>query len=424
MTYPIFDRRQHEQVAALLADLRASRRDVEELCREAAGLPLAQPPETVLGLLDHAIQELERGAAAFEADLDALAARRDVKAADYRRFKLDHGIERGATTPDLFTTGLVATIAGLAEAAMTAGLFFADGKMDLPSGLTYGVTFAGLNISTGMFAGYVPGRGLGYRANAPETLPGDRIKRTLGWAGFAGMTGVMSLLAFAAARVRATGDHSGIWDFSDIGFMETFDDYFAIGLMVTAALGGAVAFMKGRSGIKDPIIGFSEMHAQATSEIAEDAEDFHGQRLDALEAVYETAMYRLEDIAALAEDDEEARREARRDVADTVSAQNDKVEAAKETVRRMALEARQKHEAVHKKSSPAARLDLAAFDAQIVKPSSIPNADTVGENRIDLADLIIRLQAAYDRAVASVDAVYTRFRAGVTKFDLNQSEGE
>lgn len=424
MSYPFFDRRQHEQVAALLADLRVSRRDVEELCREAAGLPFAQPPQSMLSLLDHAIAELERGAAAFETDLDALAARRDVKAADYRRFKLDHGIERDAITPDLFTTGLIAAVAGLAEAAMTAGLFFADGKMDLVSGLTYGVMFSALNISTGLFNGYVPGRWLGYRANAPETLPGDRIKRALGWAGFAGMSGVMGLLAFAAARVRATGDHSDIWDFSEVRLVQTFDDYFAICLVVTACLGGAIAFMKGRSGIKDPVIGFTEARAQATSDIAEGAEDFYEQRLDALEAVFETAMERLEDVETQAEEDEEAAREAGDSVSNAALNHNDKLETAKDTVRRMALEARQKYVAVHKKSPAAARLDLSAFDAQTVDTAAIPRTDTRPESPVDATESVMRLQAAYDRAVAAVDAAYTRFRAGVTKFDLNQSEGD
>ena len=98
-------------------------------------------------------------------------------------------------------------------------------------------------------------------------------------------------------------------------------------------------------------------------------------------------------------------------------------EAAKETVRRMALEARQKFEAVHKKSPPLARLDLAAFDALMVQPPNAPSTEPP-KGRIDPADLIMRLQAAYDRAVAAVDGTYTRFRAGVTKFDLNQTEGE
>lgn len=423
MSYPFFDRRQHEQVAALLSELRASRRAVADMCREAKGLPLARPPEASLGLLDHAIAELERCATEFETDLEALAARRDVKAADYRRFKLDRDIERDAATPDLFATGVAVAIAGLAETAMTAGLFFADGKMDLPSSVTYGATFAGLNIACGMFNGYGPGRWLGYRLNAPEKLPGDSIKRAAGWAGFAGITTVMGLLGLAAARVRTTGHHSGIWDFSEVGFLQTFDDYFAIGLLVTAALGGAIAFMKGRSGIKDPMIGFSEIHAQATTQLAEDADDFHEQRLDALDAIFDPAMDRLEDVADLAEEDEESARDSGRAVTGAVLAHNDKVEAAMETVRRMALEARQKFEAVHKRTPPAARLDLSAFDALIVSP---PEISTVAppEGRVDAADLIMRLQAAYDRAMAAVNGANIRFRAGITKFDLNQSEGE
>ena len=219
MSASLFHRGYQAPVAKLRTELRECYRAIaDQKLREWDNREPVGSLEPAHRAVEAAIRNLERIKDAAEAAMAQLAEQRLLRTQVYRQFKLDHGITRDARIPDILTTILIALVAMLVEGAATAALMVADGKMDIPAAAAYGMSVTILNYATGMFAGYFTARYLDHRADSPTPGPRDHRTRWIARAGFAALVGMLVLLNFGAARVRATGSHSGIFDFETASF--------------------------------------------------------------------------------------------------------------------------------------------------------------------------------------------------------------
>ncbi len=263
----------------LLQALRASIQKILETRyrREAERGAPAGSVESLKALADRAIATIKAITGKAVEGFWELGKQRDIATQAYRRFKIGHRIERQAQNPELATTAMVVGIFLLFEGCVGAGLFVADGKADIAVAFIYGFSVAAINIATGMVTGFFPCRYLGYRLRHQHPEPRDRRVRCTAWLGLTALLGVMLILNFSAGRVRATGSHKNIFDFETVSLLATFDDYYAIAIMVLGLLGGIVAIYKGWTGIQDPIPGYTAAWRDTTEAIAKAAEDIHDQ---------------------------------------------------------------------------------------------------------------------------------------------------
>ena len=425
MNHPFSRRNIALQVERLLKALREAFQDIADQHRRDSAI--AKPPAAWASMkqaVETAIQELDRIKPRVVLAMTSLADARTAKTQEYRAFKLDHGVGRDARRPDILTTLLIAVLAILIEGAITASLMIADGKMDIVSGAAYGLSFAAIGFGAGLFNGYFPGRYLDYRVDSPSPRSRDRLTRIAAWTGFGGLLGVMGLLSFAAARVRATGSHTDIFDFSAVSFGATFADYFALAIMAVGGLGGLLAVYKGRTGISDPIPGFAEAEHEAKAAIVDAAQDSADAYFDAAETVYETVRDRLDDLVSEQDDDDRDRAEANADLNAAIVAHNHAVDSAIETFLRLWEEDRSSVEYITQKPQRGRKPDTEIFDALRYPPVPLHAATERVAPHIDAVELIQRLDAAYERTCTAIREAHLAFLADVPAFDFNDNSGD
>lgn len=93
---------------------------------------------------------------------------------------------------------------------------------------------------------------------------------------------VLTVLHFAAARVRVTGSATSIFDFSAFSFGATFADYYALGVMAIGAVGAVLAIYKGFNGFSDPVPGYTDSRRSAGERIDAEGQDAHDNTLASL----------------------------------------------------------------------------------------------------------------------------------------------
>ena len=397
-----------------LTDLRVSH---NEVLYEQAELDQGDvDPDVVLvglrSMVEHVVASTasigERGTQAFALLVDC----QSVSCQSYRGFKAAHRITREARIPDLFTTGVVVFLFLFLEGAMGGGLFLADGKADTVVAFIYGFSIAGINIAAGMTTGFFAGRYFGYRLRSKNPEPGAAQIRLAARFGFGLGVFAMLLLCFAAARTRATGSSHGIFDFDAVSFLDTFNDYYAVALIVLGILGWIVAFYKARTGIKDAIPGFTEAWQDATDEIANTAADLLDQYEELIETAHEAAIERIEDaeeeLRSLTEDHPKA---LCRLYVDTI-AHNQAVEAAAQIYFQIVRDARQDHQEIYRTEAEDGPLDLSAFESLRVPEIEVPDDDTLDVANA-LTELRMSLDVASDSARSKLREVYTAFVADI-----------
>ena len=418
MSFPFSRRNQYGENAKKLEKLRASRREILENLQELhASIPQGSM-DGVKKAMHATIRQLERIPQQAKTAFDNLSALREVEAESYRGFKFDHDLNRDARTPNIFSTLMVVQGTILAEGAVTAALLVSDGRLDVAIGGAYGLSIASVNVATGLLCGFLPGRYFGYRLRAVESWPSDWKIRAFARTSFTALCGVMGTLNFAAARVRATGSHEGIFNFDAVSLAVTFNDYFAIAIMTIGLIGGVLAIYKGWTGISDPVPGFSEAKWESTTDIDEAAQDLRDRYLDAAEALFESALDHLEDRVNDIEDTTDIYNELFANANDLIVAHNDNVEAAKEAAQAMEDAARESYRSIKKRKPPGTQLDLCTFDALEIPEPVREFVDPVED--CDASELRASLQSTYDRVTADIDEAFIVYSTHVSDFDLDQ----
>ncbi len=392
-----------------LAVLRRSRQALVNRINGWVAINPAQEKTAAVEAAKDAVKSMAQCARNARTAMQRLAQKHLFKTQDYRAFQLEHGLVRHATMPDPLQAILIAVISILTEGSLTSVLLISGGHMDVIEGFAYGLTVAGTNVATGLTTGYFPARYAGYKVDAPEQTIRDRKVRILGQAGLALGLGVMATLHFVAARVRVTGEHSGIFNFDAIGFLDTFNDAFALSIIVVGAIGSILAFYKGYQGISDPVIGYTALRRECEDEIdtaAQDmAEDYLADVEEQFEAAAEGYATAIEGINTQTKGHTAALNSLRSDVA----AHNTTVQTDIEQVHRDADAEHRNREFVEAKSISLAPIDCSAFEALIIDESTLPGDVVTGEPGT-LPDMQTQLDAAYRQAMTDIRDALTSFR--------------
>jgi hypothetical protein len=199
----------------------------------------------------------------------------------FRQFQLMRQITRPVRQPDLFNTGLVIASCWLVEGGMGAGLFLADGMMSLIPAIATGFAVAGVNILMSCGIGFFTIRYFTHLR---------RYIRHAAKIGFVIGTLMLILLHFGAARSRAVGGHSDIFDFSQVGFFSTFGNYFSLSLFMLGLFGSVIAIYKGVHGFSDPETGYAQIHKDTHEIIHNDAETAYAAATDRLDELLTIAL--------------------------------------------------------------------------------------------------------------------------------------
>lgn len=384
---------------------------------------------------DFSPAQLDRIVSSGTAEMDALAAQSCAQFARltqariqayraHRAFQDEHGISAPARTPDILVTLLVLMICGLAEAGFTAVLMITGGKMTILEGFGYGATVAAINLAVGMLAGFLPLRYTGFKRNAPHPQPRDGAIRAVAWMAFIAALSVLTVLHFAAARVRVTGAATHIFDFSHVSFGATFADYYALGVLAIGAVGAVLAVFKGYNGFSDPTPGYAESRRAAGERIDAQGQDAFHDVQDALASVLERAGGQAEDFLEAAHEQEQAYADEAENLSRRIIAHNGLIDAACEDLQLAVQEdaARQSFIAGHAQAPEALRLEALKALAlpELPESLSIPPAQTV----VAHADAFTRLQGAHDQAAAAIRMAYDAFLTDVTRFDFSPQTKE
>lgn len=330
--------------------------------------------------------------------LDDLAHSKKESAKAERLFRNELKITRELKLPDLLATLALISVGWTAETALTTISLASDGHVDLVGAMAVGATFSSANTGLGLVTGQAL-RFATYRNRAEINRPGDKLTRAFGVAGVLGSLATEAVLLLTAARVRATGEHAGVFDFSEVGLFETFNDSFAIILIVTAALSYVIATVKGYNGINDPIVGFADHVGTTGKEIADQARKLVEDTLAELNEIADAAE---EDILSIEDASDDAE-----DLLEDVLAFNASLEEAKSELRLFIIRDWEEHCVVAGEELPQPPFDFTEFDALKIDPEEL-SFDAPRQQMID------DLNAARAEAAARIMTLSTGFSAKTT----------
>ena len=333
----------------------------------------------------------------------------------YRLFQVMKNIWRPAALPDPLMTAFLAMICILAEGAMAGALMISDGKMDIMTGFAYGLSFAAINIIVGLVIGYFPLRYVGYNADALNASMKDCLIRLFSWAGLGALLSLLALLIFSAARVRATGAHHGIFDFSTVGFFGTFNDALSLAIIALGIMGSIIAIYKGYQGIHDPVPGYTDVRKRAEEQIRDASFDLHEEALVRIDAVYDDAAESLEDCLMAHKDAQTRYTQDIKALNEQIAAHNNFVRKCQDELRLYADDNAQTHAFIDQAPPIRDQLNIYAFETLLVEgPLDLPRSHTAlietGTTHLN------RLTAVRDKAISEITATYHAFEAGAPDF--------
>ncbi len=386
-----------ERLAEVQAELRVQRDAME-----------APPERPSLKVLEAATCDAEadfkKRRAEAEAEIEKIEASRSDHEAPQRDFMLEHGITRPVRQPNLVKSVVTLQVAGVAETGGTTMLLLGEGAMNLvPAGLT-ALVFSASNLALGLATGYFCLRRAlgGPRQNATFQ---DRVKS---WtAGLATGVGVATMLGmhFAAARVRATGGHSDIWDFDEVSLFATFGDYYGLALVPIGMLAGLVALREGYSQLSDPIPGYSEIAKECESSFkAKLAEAFDAQT-ESLDAALDQAFDAIETPINAYDEALDAYNDEAQSLRERALRHNGNIEV---TIMRLDADGHDEEKRRQYKVGPDRDIDPVVFDLKALRklavdekqlPESVVSAPDTGA-------LSLRIEAAHQEALGRLETAY------------------
>ena len=422
----------------LLVKLAALRAALAEIMARLRAVASAMGADASTGRIVHALEtcaESIKGVSeGATAGLVRLEARRAAAGDYFRLMQVSYRTLRRPTRPDILKTLLIIMGFWLLEGMMAGGVLISGGKMDVAAGLSYGMIFALVNIILGVLTGFLGLRYLGYRQahdifGEDDGHPdrGDLIRRLALGGTIAGLA-AEGVLIFSAARLRSLGTHEGAFSFSEIGLFATYDDSLAIVITVIGVCSAIMAIREGYRGLADPVPGYDEAYAQATSEIEAAAEGLAG---DAIEAIETACVDALEDAEAELEgalggfEETEA---AFLEIAGAIDAHNNAVTAAREDARAAARKSHGIGSFIRGRVSAGdPPFDGGVFEALILPRIDDLIAEHRARGRTDAApvrEAMHRVEAACRQAPADIRAAEAAFAASAPNLDSLFDEGE
>jgi len=321
------------------------------------------------------------------------------------------------------------------EGFITAILLIGGGDMGYLLGFAYGLIIALANVGLSVLAGFLPGRGIIYRLRSPEPEANDGAIRALSWFGIFTYIATVFTLHFTAARVRATGSHqgrldpetgeyTGLFDFTDIGFWATFDEATAIWIMVVGVCGAVLGFREGFCGLSDRIIGYSATERQASETFEAIGAELRETTLDGLDdraADARDFILEQRDLHAnWAQEHHDNTRIAKEKIRSHNHAIDQANEAAKQRLKRDVTTT----QAVRQKKVKSPELDFNQFEKHRIAEIDDVSTSTPGDEHINWQHLLSQLETTHSKAVAKVQTAYAEFQSTKTAFSFYHGEIE
>lgn len=329
--------------------------------------------------------------------------------------QLKRGETRRPDDPDPVVTGAVATITTTIEACMTFLVLFGGGA-PIGEAVGFGLLFAGIGTALAHILGYHGLRRINYRflpeLDAQSDIPWKR--RRMGRRIAAVCLGLILLLVFSAARLRATGSLDDTFDFSDVGILATFDDGMAIALIAMAVVTTCLNTWQGITGWNDRAYGYEVPFRELDDheeKVLEQADGLHDQVENASVRVVDILLERQELLQDyVANPSETAAR-----LVEDVRRHNVEVRAAlKDELRFQQIQnaVRETEEAL-----PSSTTDIEhAFAALFISERELADSDGSSTAQAEAAsdfldELIARVEAAEAEAHAKIDIASSQFLA-------------
>ncbi|MEO0696959.1 MAG: hypothetical protein AAFY84_12760 [Pseudomonadota bacterium] len=399
---------------AMMSEQAGIARSYDDTCKEIDEFESAapEPPRGLAESVDADIREARSVADTAEQTIAAHLQKR-FTAFEALRAKLEEdGIDRPPRKTDVLAIIAVTVPLICFEGAITGTMFVAEGHMGFEA-YPIAMLFALVNVVFGLLIGYLPGRYATYRIDAPVQRPRDAWLRRSAWLGCGLGALALSALVLAAAMTRVLGTHDGIWSSFSLGAI--FNDAIAFVVLLIGIAASIISVMKGMIGISDAP-GITPLLKQATSELEDAVEEDAEKAQRAIEAIFERSEHRIGKAERPAKRTVKKRNAGAKRLLSVIRRHNDKILAAKDKVRHVALSEARK--AARRRGGleacthlHAPELDLSSFDA-----FRIVGFDDPGAVQTHLADVFpvethAKLVAGRDKALARIRAAHAHFKA-------------
>lgn len=309
------------------------------------------------------------------------------------------GVFRPLKKPDILASTALVTTGWLIETIFSTVSLFADGHLDLIPAMGFGATFSSVTVGLGIAAGGCL-RYVGYRKKSPVQRSEYKFKRRLACFGFGAITSVEALMLLVGARVRVTGGHSDLFDFSDVGFFSTFGDGLALIIVVSAALSYAISILKGHSGFAD-IPDYAD-YADV------DNQDFDDNAREIIEIAFDE-IDRISEDAELAISEALDPEQDKDSLVEKIVRFNAAVENAKNELRAFAQYEWEQACYIAGEEVPKPKLSLSEFNKLLINPTIIEDIRPCQHLFDDLqhaqAEASAKVMTAHADYVASVQSV-------------------
>lgn len=318
-----------------------------------------------------------------------------------RRFQVETGIFRDLKRPDALMSSFLVMLGWLVETIFTTVSLFADGHHDLILAMGFAATFSTVNVGLGLCAGACL-RYVGYRADSPVERPKEVRISKIALAGFLSVLVVDAVMIFVGGRVRVSGNHHSIFDFSEVSLGATFGDGLALIVMVAAALSFAISAYKGYQGFTDPDPDYADYAGRTAAESNEDAEDIVQSALDQIEDIFE-------DAESPVLDDQEAR-DDQLALAEDVLRFNADVEDAKGELEVFAQAEWNRQSFIEGTEVERPYLDIRDFETLLIDPDTVCLPPAPQDIPLD------PLRQAHVEATASITTAFAEYMSAVQGF--------
>lgn len=316
-----------------------------------------------------------------------------------RSFQAQHGIVRDLKRPNALVATFLVMLGWLIESVFTATGLFADGHVDLIPAMGFAVTFSTANVGLGLAAGFCL-RYLSYRGLHSSTSSTYLYIRGFAAAGLILLVALILLMIFVGGRVRVTGGHDGIFDFSEATFAATFGDGLALVIMVSAGLSFAISVFKGFCGFADPIPGYADHSGREIAGIDDAAYDLASEAEDQISDIRDDIEDEVFELIEGEQDEIE--------LLEDVLAFNVDVLNAKDAVRVFAHTEWESRSFIEGKSIPRSVLNMDALDALLIDADAVMS----GPVRPEILDSV---REAHAEATGRIWTAYAAYQAEIRR---------
>ena len=334
--------------------------------------------------------------------LNVLFQARTAACRELRFFRVANLIQHSAASPLVVNTLLVITPLFSLEGIAMGITMMSAGDMNPIPALGYGLVFSAVNVALAVSAGFFCTRYLTYRLHNKYADEQDAKIRDLAKYGLAAHFGLLLLLVFSTLRVRATGHHEGIFDFSVVSLPETFDNGFTLAILAISFLSTIVGVYEGRHGFSDIVPGYSAVQRRAETHVDDQAQDLVDNTLESMGEHTDDSIEELSERIHQRKSDFDSYNAEIHDLHAAFIEFNNDVLTDKDEVRVYG----QEQSEIDALPPYASRLD--AFDSLLLSTAILPQALKDMED-VCSDGLIGRLNRAYEQASAQVIAAHAEF---------------